>query len=130
MPVQFTQQYPVLPVADVFKTQEYYRDVLQFTINWSDRDVFGSVSNGAISLFFAKSTDFKPGHTLVWNTANADQVYEEYKAAGAQIVEDIETRSWGMREFVVQDINGHRIRIGHVDETIADYSQFKHHDDG
>ena len=130
MTVQFTHQFPVLPVADFIKTQEYYRDVLQFTIDWSDRDQFGCVTNGAISLFFAKSTDFTPGHVLVWNTANADQVYEEYKASGAQIVEDIETRSWGMREFVMQDINGHRMRIGHVDESIADYSQFKRRSDG
>ncbi len=26
---------------------------------------------------------------------------------------------------MVEDLNGHRIRIGHVDESLADYSQFK-----
>lgn len=125
MTVRFTHQFPVLPVADVSKTQEYYRDVFQFTIDWSDGDRFGCVSNGDISVFFAKSADSTAGHELVWNTADADQVYREYIAAGAKIVEDLETRSWGMREFVVEDLNGHRMRIGHIDESIADYSDFK-----
>jgi hypothetical protein len=39
-------------------------------------------------------------------------------------VEEIETRPCGMREFVVEDLDGHRIRIGHVDESLADYSRF------
>lgn len=59
-----------------------------------------------------------------------DHVYEAYKTSGVQVVEDIETRSWRMREFVIQDINGDRIRIEHVDESIADYSQFERHWDG
>ena len=73
------------------------------------------MSNGAISLFFAKSTDFAPGHVLVWNTANADQVYEAYKASGAQIVEDMKTRSWGMREFELTDPQGYLLRFGQHD---------------
>lgn len=56
----------------------------------------------------------------VWNTSDADKVHEEYKASGATIVEDIETRPWGTREFVIEDPDGNRMRIGHVDESNSD----------
>ena len=125
MSVHFTRQFPVLPVADVRQAQEYYRDVFQFTIDWCDGDHFGCVSNGEISVFLAKTGGEIPQHLLIWNTDDADRVHEQMVAAGARIVEALETRSWGMREFEVEDLNGHRMRIGHVDESIADYSNFK-----
>ncbi len=118
-------QTPVLPVPDVVQAQEYYRDVFKFKIDWIDRDVFGGVSHGDISIFFSKSNLPISVHTLVWNTPDADEVYKELLSSSARILEPIETRSWGMREFVVEDLNGHRFRVGHVDESSADYSEFR-----
>ncbi|MAE64462.1 MAG: glyoxalase [Phycisphaeraceae bacterium] len=124
MTVEFTHQTPVLPVADLHETQRYYRDVLHFNVDWTDRDQFGAVSNGAISVFFSRSPGSRSQCVLVWNTANADDVLADYRASGARIVQDIANRPWGMREFVIEDLNGHRMRIGHVDESAADYGRF------
>lgn len=124
MTVELTRQFPVLPVRDVAKAQAFYRDVLGFRIDWIERDEVGCVSNGAISVFLKKAASTPAPHELVWNTTDADRVLDIYRANGATIVEDIETRSWGMREFVVQDLDGHCMRVGHVDESNADYSGF------
>ena len=115
---------PVLPVADVVRTQEYYRDFLDFTIDWRDREVFGGVSHGTVSLFFQRTDNPPRGITCVLNTPDADEVFRRYTEQGANIVDSIATRAWGMREFTIEDLNGHFLRIGHVDESMADYSQF------
>ena len=125
MTVHFTHCYPVLPVTDLIRTQEYYKNVFRFKIDWRDGESFGQVSNGDIALFFQKVNAPMPGYTVVLNTQNADAVYEALKNAGADIIDPIETRSWGLREFRVRDINGHVLRISHVDEGKADYSTFE-----
>jgi len=125
MAIHFTHCFAVLPVADLVKAQEYYRDVLQFTINWRDGDYFGQVSNGEVSLFFQKAESPLPSFTIILNTENADTIYEAAKSAGADIVEPIATRYWGMREFSLRDQNGHILRISHVDESNTDFSSFE-----
>ena len=51
---------------------------------------------------------------------NADQALEEMRARGAKIVEEIASHPWGMREFTVEDPNGHRFRIGHSEGPVQD----------
>lgn len=72
--MEFSLNTPVLPVSDVLRTQAYYCDVLGFTIDWRERDVFGGVSCGNLSLFFERTTNPPRGFTCVLNTANADEV--------------------------------------------------------
>lgn len=128
--MKLTLVTPVLPVTDVLRTQQYYRDVLAFQIDWRDRDLFGGVSSGDVSLFFQKTESPPTGLACVVNTTNADEVFVLYSQLGAKIVDPVATRPWGMREFTVEDLNGHYLRIGHVDETAADYSQFERGDIG
>ena len=44
---------------------------------------------------------------------DADRLFALYVERGADIVEPIADRPWGMREFTLRDPNGHRFRIGH-----------------
>jgi hypothetical protein len=48
---------PELPVIDVERAQQHYRDVLGFTVNWlySDKSI-GAVSRGIFAIFFRKRT--------------------------------------------------------------------------
>ncbi len=124
MSVQFTSCYPVLPVRDLVQSQAYYRDVLRFQIDWRDANSFGQVSSGDIALFFQKNPEPVPSCTVVLNCENADVVHEALQQAGAEIIDPIATRPWGLREFRVRDLNGHVLRISHVDESQSDYSSF------
>lgn len=110
---------PQLPVRNVRETQAYYRDVLGFNVAWIFDEDYGAVYNGTTEVFFSESTEpFEP----VWHFVrvdDADAVLAAYRARGAKIVEDIASHPWGMREFTVEDNNGHRFRIGHSEGPVV-----------
>lgn len=101
------QPVPELPVADVEKAQEHYRDVLGFEIGWlyPGKEI-GAVSRDEVAIFFRKRTaPFEPAVHWVF-AADIDASYEELKLSGANIVEPLETKPWGLRQFTVQDLDG------------------------
>lgn len=40
-----------------------------------------------------------------------DSVYEQHRSSDAEIVEDLSTRPWGLRQYVVRDPNGYNLKI-------------------
>ena len=40
-----------------------------------------------------------------------DTVFEEHKRRGANIIEELATRRWDARQYVVEDPNGYRLKI-------------------
>ena len=56
----------------------------------------------------------KPGQidAYFW-VNNADALHAEYQSAGADVVCDPEDRAYGMREFLVRDLDGHVLAFGH-----------------
>jgi len=96
-----------LPVLDVAKAQQYYRDTLGFEIAWTDGDEIGAVNRGDLPVFFRKSN---PGFTpcVFWvYSPEVDDAYAEMQRLGANITEPIENKSWNHRQFTVTDLNGH-----------------------
>ena len=104
---------PQLPVADVEAAQRYYRDVLGFQIAWTRED-YGAVICGTTEIFFARSDDPQPGTWCCVRVDDADALYERYKQRGAVIAQDLESKPWGIREFTLEDPNGHFFRVGQV----------------
>ena len=113
---------PQLVVEDVVKTAEYYRDKLGFSIidYFLDPPVYAMVHRDGFQIHFGKadagqftnnasfrkiSTDF-----IIW-IPEIDLYYEEVKARGADIAEDIVQRVYGSREFRIRDCNGYLITI-------------------
>jgi uncharacterized glyoxalase superfamily protein PhnB len=41
-----------------------------------------------------------------------DQLYEEVSARGAEVISQPTTEPWGLREFGIRTLDGHRIRFG------------------
>jgi len=100
---------PELPAADVEKAQQYYRDVLGFEIAWLDPSkTIGAVSRENAAIFFRKRTgSFEPA--VHWMFAlDIDATYAELQASGAKIVEPLEKKPWGLRQFTVEDLDGNR----------------------
>ena len=103
------QPVPELPVADVEKAQEYYRDVLGFEIGWlQPGKEIGAVSRGNAAIFFRRHQEpFEPA--VHWIFANdIDATYEELRSSGSKIVEPLEKKPWGLRQFTVEDLDGNR----------------------
>lgn len=104
---------PELPVADVRASQAYYRDVLGFRIAWLYEETYGAVYNGKTEIFLRREAGEIGRVTVFVRVENADRVLLAMRRRGAKIVEEIASQPWGMREFSVEELNGHRFRIGH-----------------
>jgi catechol 2,3-dioxygenase-like lactoylglutathione lyase family enzyme len=109
---------PQLSVSDVRETQAYYRDVLGFKIAWIWQEEYGAVYNGTTEIFFAREEgEIRPSCSFV-RVENADQTMRIYRERGVKIVEEIASHPYGMREFSIEDNNGHRFRIGHSEGPV------------
>jgi uncharacterized glyoxalase superfamily protein PhnB len=103
-----------LPVADVERAQRYYRDVLGFEIGWlyPGKEV-GAVSRGDVAIFFRRrKPPFEPAVHWVF-AEDVDATYQELKSSGAKIVEPLEKKPWGLRQFTVDDLDGNRFYFHH-----------------
>ena len=105
---------PELPVADVARAQQHYRDALGFEIGWHNPDKeIGAVSRGDIVIFFRRrKPPFEPAVHWVF-AEDLDASYLELKSSGANIVEPLEEKSWGLRQFTVADVDGNCFYFHH-----------------
>jgi uncharacterized glyoxalase superfamily protein PhnB len=108
------QPVPELPVENVERAQEYYRDILGFEIGWlyPGKEI-GAVSRGDVVIFFRKTpAPFAPAVHWVF-ADDVEESYSELKASGANIVEPLEQKPWGLRQFTVDDLDGNRFYFHH-----------------
>ena len=99
---------PELPVADVERAQQHYVDALGFEIGWLDPGKeIGVVSRAGVGpIFFRKRTPpFEPAVHWVF-AKDIDATYQELKSSGANIVDPLEKKPWGLRQFTVEDLDG------------------------
>jgi predicted enzyme related to lactoylglutathione lyase len=100
---------PELPVADVEQAQRHYRDVLGFEIGWLDPSKeIGAVSRGNVAIFFRRRPgSFEPAVHWIF-AEDLDATYAELEASGSKIVEPLEKKPWGLRQFTLEDLDGNR----------------------
>jgi uncharacterized glyoxalase superfamily protein PhnB len=108
------QPVPELPVVDVERAQKHYRDALGFEIGWLDPgQEIGAVSRGRVTIFFRKRTPpFEPAVHWVF-AEDIDASFLELKSSGANIVDPLETKAWGLRQFTVRDLDGNLFYFHH-----------------
>lgn len=114
---------PQLVVNDVLISANYYKDILGFTILGivGDPPVYAMVERDGCQVHFGKSDvsdiktnkDFRSiGYDFIIWVPEIDAFFEELTSKGAKIVEGIIKRSYGSREFVVEDCDGRRMLVG------------------
>ena len=105
---------PELPVADVERAQQHYRDALGFQIGWlyPGKEI-GAVSRDGVAIFFRKrNPPFEPAIHWVY-AEDIDVTYQELKSSGANIVDPLEVKPWGLRQFTVKDLDGNLFYFHH-----------------
>ena len=110
----FGHPVPELPVADVERAQRHYRDALGFEIAWlyPGKEI-GAVSRDNVPIFFRKRTPpFEPAVHWVF-AEDIDASYRELTALGANIVDPLQTKPWGLRQFTVADLDGNLFYFHH-----------------
>ncbi len=102
---------PILSVADLGTSLDYYVRVLGFTIDWRDDMGTASVSRERCSLMLCQGDQ---GHAGVWvwiGVGDADALHDELKARGA-IVRHAPTNYPWARELQIADPDGNVLRLG------------------
>lgn len=106
---------PELPVADVERAQQYYRDIFGCEIAWlyPDKEI-GAVSHDDLGpIFFRKrKPPFEPAVHWVF-AEDIDASYRELQSSGASIVGPLEKKPWGLRQFTVEDLDGNLFHFHH-----------------
>ena len=70
-------------------------------------------ARGDVAIFFRKTTPpFEAAVHWVFSE-DLDRTYNELKSLGANIVEPLEKKPWGLRQFTVEDIDGNRFYFHH-----------------
>jgi catechol 2,3-dioxygenase-like lactoylglutathione lyase family enzyme len=112
------QAVPELPVANVERAQQHYRDKLGFTIGWlyPDKEI-GAVSRDKVVIFLrTRKPPFEPAIHWVF-AEDVEATYQELKSLGANIVDPLEEKPWGQRQFTVTDLDGHLFYFHHDAHT-------------
>jgi len=119
---------PVLLVADVVKAADYYRDKLGFTYDrfWGEPPNFVILNRDNFSVMLSQVNDASkvvPHWKVVDNTwniyfwvDNVEAVYAEMQESGAIIDYTLCMKAYGVKEFGVQDLDGHDIAFGQIIE--------------
>ena len=102
--------------SDIEKTLAYYTEVLGFESSWTwgEPPTFGSASMGGVSIMFGLEPELAKrvrGHAHWIKVDDADELYRLHTRNGANVVSTIEDKPWGVREYVVEDINGYNLRF-------------------
>ena len=105
---------PELPVVDVERAQQHYRDVLRFEIAWlMPGKEIGAVTNGKATLFLRKKeAPFEPSVHWVF-AEDIEASFQDLQSIGANIVEPLELKPWGIRQCTVQDLDGNIFYFHH-----------------
>ena len=101
---------PIFRVAHLATSLDYYTRILGFTIPWQ-LPYYASVKRGTCSLMLCEGAQGNPG-TWIWAPiSDADALYEEWKAAGANILQGPTNFPWESREIQILDPDNHRLRF-------------------
>jgi ankyrin repeat protein len=124
---RFESAVPILNVRNVPASIAYYVDKLGFEKewDWGTPPTFACVHRDAVRLFLCQGAQGAPGTWISIFVHDVDALYEDYKRRGATIRQPPTNFSWGVREMNVEDIDGHRLRMGSDATSAADGEPLK-----
>ena len=109
----------VLAVPDLEKSIGFYRDVLGFTIH--------EIGDPGWRIFAKDNCRIMAGHCPdaiqpnelgdhsyfgYFVVDDVDEYYDTVTSKGVEVIKPLKSEPWGMREFGIRTIDGHRIMVG------------------
>jgi hypothetical protein len=119
---------PVLLVWDVVASANYFRDKLGFSYErfWGEPSNFCMVRRDGHTVMLSKApakVELLPHWRVVkqmWNVyfwvGDVEALYAEYRHGGAKIDYELGLKPYEIKEFGVQDLDGHDIAFGQIIE--------------
>ncbi|HJP62734.1 MAG TPA: VOC family protein [Mucilaginibacter sp.] len=117
-PKKFNRLSAAIPVIDLQETLDYYKEKFGFYDEWADGPD-GGLHRDDLRVLFAEDPAYaklintdQRRFVILWFVDNVDEIYREFKVERKiEIVQDIESKHYGIREFSIIDNNGYLIRI-------------------
>src|SRR5207244_12709102 len=109
--VECDKTFAGLAVSDVSAAVEFYTTQLGFKVGFTwggPPPTFAGVNLGKVEMFLRKGTPDPKGCCVYFHVGDADVLYEFHRAKGAAVAQEIGDREYGMRDYVVRDLNGYR----------------------
>jgi ankyrin repeat protein/uncharacterized glyoxalase superfamily protein PhnB len=105
---------PILNVANVPDSIAYYVDSLGFELDWvwGTPPGFACVFRDNVRIFLCQDGQGAKGTWISIFVDDVDRLYQRYEECGAIVRQPPTNFPWGVREMNVEDIDGHRLRIG------------------
>lgn len=108
----------VLAVLDLKRSTSYYTSVLGLAVDF-EAPGWSFLSRGNFHVMLGECTDAIPPGDLgdhSWygyvTVSDATALFSEYQASGVELTQQLADKPWGMREFGVRTIDGHRLMFG------------------
>lgn len=109
----------VLAVLDLEKSAAYYRDVLGFAIHEIGDPGWRMFVKDTCRIMAGHCPDAIPPRELedhsyfgYFIVDDIDAYHDFVVSKGAELIKTLRSEPWGMREFGIRTIDGHRIMVG------------------
>jgi len=128
---------PTLAVRNMKQTIEFYKNSLAFKMGMAfpdaDNPEYADLSKDGMVLMFILAENIGIGkeeklgvgvNIYMQVDGDIDEYYNELKNKGVKIVVDIKDEPYGIRDFMVEDIDGYKLTFDHAGELV-EYTKAK-----
>lgn len=114
----FPSAVPEIRVNDLARAAVYYETCFGFHWDWGVEGI-GQVSRGHCRLFLTdnafRGEEGTGTPAVIWfnlgSKSEVDELYESWRASGAQIAAKPESKPWNLHEFTATDADGNLLRV-------------------
>jgi lactoylglutathione lyase len=116
--VGFRDAFPILQVADLRRSLEFYRDLLGFQVTYAfppesePQFVFLAIDGGTLGLGAAEQPVQSASASLWLYADDVDAAVALLRDAGVRVVAEPADQPWGERVASVADPDGYTVHIG------------------
>lgn len=109
--------HPGIPAPDVVAAVDCYTKQLGFGpgFTWPEKGppTMAGVNLGDVQVFLEKGTPNPRGCNVYFVVGDADGLFEFQRSNGVEVVEHLGDRHYGLRDYMVRDLNGYQLGFGH-----------------
>ena len=117
-PPVFRSVMPSLPVSDIDRAVAFYRDTLGFSLDFRNGSNFAIVARDGVQLgLVAVGVSNVPaglGRCYCKLSSGIDSLYSDYRSRNVSVLHELRDESYGMREFMIADLDRNEINFGQV----------------
>jgi catechol 2,3-dioxygenase-like lactoylglutathione lyase family enzyme len=112
--VDCRQHHAILAVRDVRAAVDFYTEKLGFWCAFIEGEPphFAGVNLGEVQIFLERGNPGSGDCGVYFVVSDADALYALHRANGVEVVEPIDNRDYGLRDYSVRDLDGYRLSFG------------------